>query len=75
MSERKTISINWDSFPSPCPFCGGDNLSLAPNDHGLSIQCVSCFAYGPAIKEDGAANDLDWERLAEIVWDRRTNKL
>lgn len=62
----------------PCPFCGGDEISISANTVKVTIWCVRCGARitrgGKRMKYASIANCRRYvEPYAVEAWNRRAN--
>lgn len=53
----------------PCPFCGGSDLTILPNEQDHShVHCNDCMAKGPVVDQVA-----DWTR-PHTAWNRRAEQ-
>lgn len=48
----------------PCPFCGGENLTIVEDEKKFFVGCYDCITCGP---------EQETEEAAVEAWNRRVN--
>ena len=62
----------------PCPFCGGENITIIIMLRGVKVECFTCGANVRSTKGDGMYKTLNNARKyhyknAVRAWDRRAD--
>lgn len=60
---------------SPCPFCGGTNVTRSGDDYGDFLMCGACGVCGPRVEFNQAEREEDRYTIAIELWNQRAPTL